>query len=142
MNVDSLSKTDRKILAAAAECGSKKLTVSGIAKIAGCSPAHVCKKLTDPEFKQLFSETLRTSLITEVPEILHAFVLAGKQGVFKHGKLILEMSGVHQDKQRVEIDGHLSSGDSPFKDDEERKAFLKATVEGFLSNHETKEKER
>lgn len=122
-------------MAAAAECGQHRLTAEGLAALAGCSPALVCKKLKNPEFRQLFITSITNSLVMETPAILHTFTEAAKEGSFKHGKMILEITGVYQEKQRVELGGKIEVGDSPFKDDDERISFLKATVGDYLRNH-------
>ena len=94
----------------------------------------VAKKLQVPEFRQLFVEAIKSSLIGETPAILHTFVSAAKEGSFKHGKLILEMTGVHTDKQKVEMSGQVEINDTLFKTDEERISFLKETVGEFVKN--------
>jgi hypothetical protein len=127
-----LSKVEKKILAAASECGQNRMTAEAIADLAGCSSALVCKKLQRPEFRQLFVECVQTSLVVETPAILHTFTNAAKEGSFKHGKLVLEMAGVYQEKQKVEIGGKVEVGDSPFKTDEEKASFLTATVAEYL----------
>jgi len=83
----------------------------------------------------LFITSITNSLVMETPAILHTFTEAAKEGSFKHGKMILEITGVYQEKQRVELGGKIEVGDSPFKDDDERISFLKATVGDYLRNH-------
>lgn len=141
MKLEKLSKTEKKILASAAETGQKQLTIDTIAAKAGCSPVLVAKKLQVPEFRQLFVEAIKSSLVGETPAILHTFVSAAKEGSFKHGKLILEMTGVHQDKQKVEMSGQVEINDTLFKTDEERISFLKETVGEFIKNSRSAEEE-
>lgn len=132
MSEIKLSKVEKKILTAALECGQQRLTAEAIAGIAGCSAALVCKKLQRPEFRQLFVEAVQSSLVVETPAILHTFTQAAKEGSFKHGKLVLEMAGVYQEKQKVELGGKVEVGDSPFKTDDERREFLESTVSRYL----------
>jgi len=133
-----LTKTEKNILKAVGECGSTSLTAHGIAEKAGCSPAFVCEKLKDPDFKTLFREVMEASLSAEVPEILKTFTEAAKQGSFKHGKLILELTGVYSEKQRVEMSGKVDLGDSPFKNEEERNEFIQTTLSKVRSGLEEK----
>ncbi len=123
-----LSRVEKRILAAALECGQTHLTVEGIAQAAGCSAEVVCKRLQRPEFKQLFTEAVQSALVAETPAILNTFVHAAKEGSFKHGKLILEITGMHQETQKVELAGKVDVGESLFQSDEERREFLQATL--------------
>lgn len=128
MDVKSISAKERKLLAAALKCGEQRLTVKALAEEAGVKSAFVHEKLKNPEFRQLFIEAIQTGITAETPAILHTFAQAAKEGSFQHGKLILELTGVHQDKQKVDISAKIEHNESLFKSDEERQAFLSATL--------------
>ena len=129
MKLDSIAT---KILSAALESGQRRMPVEAIARHAGCSIETLSKRLKDPEFKQLFLETMKSSLLAETPEILSAFLTEAKSGSFKHGKLILEITEVYAEKKRVDMDANLKvDNSSPFANDEERKEFLKATISKY-----------
>ncbi len=127
-----LSNEDKKILKAAATCGQEMLTAKLLASKSGVHEAKICKKLMDPEFRSMFTEVVQSSLTMETPAILHTFAQKGKAGEFKHGKLILEITGMHEEKSKVELEGKVQFSESPFKDDEERRAFLEATLKSEL----------
>lgn len=129
-----LTKTEKNILKAVGECGQTTLTAHAIADKAGCSPAFVCEKLKDPEFKVMFREMIEASLSAETPQILQTFSDQAKQGSFKHGKLILELTGVYSEKQRVEMSGRVDVGVDIFKDEEEKNSFIRSTLEKFKEN--------
>lgn len=131
-----LSATDKRILNAALEAGRYRMTVDGIADRAGCSSTHICKRLKDPEFNQLFIETMRSSLLAETPEILAEFVKWGKEGSFKHGKLILEIAGVHTEKKKVDLGGSVAIESNPFTSEEEKKEFVRATFADYIEEIE------
>ncbi len=110
------------------EAGQSTLTAKMIAEKAGVSPAKVCERLQDPDFKVMFREILEASLSQETPHILRAIAQEAKEGSLPHAKLILELTGVYSEKQRVEMSGKVDLGESPFKTPEERQEFLKQTL--------------
>lgn len=129
-----LSKRDKKILQFASQMGSmgmNRLTVEQIAIEVGCKPDFICKRLSDLEFRRLFFETLKSSLAVETPAILKRFVEEARNGSFKHGKLILEISGLYSEETNINLRGKLDVTESPFKSDEDRAAFLKATLDSY-----------
>ena len=128
MDLRSLNKNEKKILTEAMNCGAQKLTVTAIAKKVGVKPEYVVEKLKKPEFRQLFVESMQDGIVAEAPAILHSFVNAAKEGSFQHGKLILELAGVHQENQRIDLHAKMEVEQSLFKSDDERRDFLKATL--------------
>jgi len=132
-----LSKTDAKILRAVHDSHGRRLSLEEMADKAGVSPERVHRRLQDQSFRELFLETIRQSLVVEVPEILSAFVDRAKHGDFKHGKLILEMSGAYEEKSKAQVE--VSMSESPFKSEEDRKKFVKATLEEFVGGREESE---
>ena len=132
----NLSRKDRKILQFAAQSGGmglERLTVEQISKGTGCSADFIYKRLADPDFKTLFFETLKTSLAVETPAILKTFVEAAKSGSFKHGKLILELAGLYSEEANLNLKTKVELGESPFKSEEAKVNFIKATLGKYLT---------
>lgn len=127
-----LSNEEKKILRAASSCGQEMLTAKLLASKSGVPEDKICKKLMEPEFRSMFAEVVQSSLVMETPAILHTFAQKGKAGEFKHGKLILEITGMHEEKSKIELDGKVQFAESPFKDDEDRRAFIAATIKSEL----------
>lgn len=127
----SLTKTEREILMAAGEASPEKgLSVEAISEKTGISQDRIYEKLQRNEFRELFLEALTNSLAAEVPSILHAFVQQGKSGSFNHGKLLLEITGVYKEKKEIKNRHMLSSdNENPFKDESERKDFVRQTLQ-------------
>lgn len=127
----TLTKKDKKILQVASQMGNmgmNRLTVEQIAKEAGTRADFIYERLSDAEFKRLFFETLRSSLAIETPAILKKFVEEAKKGSFKHGKLILEISGLYSEETNINLRGKLDVTESPFESDMDRAEFLKDTL--------------
>jgi len=131
-----LNEIDKKVLKAINETGQSQLTASAIAEKADCSVADVCERLRDPEFKGMYKEMLESTLTAETPQILNAMAAKAKQGSFKEAKLILELTGVYSEKQRVEMSGGIDVNVDVFKDDEEKNAFVEATLSKLVSEGE------
>jgi len=137
MEDPKLSRAEKKLLQAALESGQAdgdRLTIDQIAESTGNSVAFVYKKLQDQEFKTMFMEALRSSHVAEVPAILQKFADLGRQGSFKHGKLILELAGVYSEESTVNVKTDL--GADPFKSDEERQDFARRTLEKYMEKEE------
>ena len=132
MDVEKISADEKRILAAALKCGEKRLSVASLAEESGVKKEVICEKLKVPEFRQLFVEVMQAALTAETPAILHTFTQAAKEGSFKHGQLILELTGVYNSKQKIELGGKVEFSESPFKSDEERRAFLEATMNKII----------
>lgn len=116
---------------------NRRVSIYELAKKVGCTEDTILKRLQKPEFRGIFMETLKNTLVSEVPEILNAFMEQAKAGSFKHGKLIFEMTDFYHEKKETKIDIGLQTGESVFKDDDERKTLLMETL-GRLSNEEEK----
>ena len=55
--------------------------------------------------------------------------MEAKAGSFKHGKLILELSGLYNEETNLNVNATVAVGESPFKSEEDRSKFLKATLQ-------------
>lgn len=128
MDLTSLSAKEKRIIKEAMRCGEQKLTVRTLAQNAKVKPEFIVAKLKSPEFRQLFIEAMRDGIVAETPAILHSFVNAAKEGSFQHGKLMLELAGVHQEKQCIDLNARVEVDHTMFKTDADRKEFLKATL--------------
>jgi hypothetical protein len=126
----ALTALEEKILVALAQnVGEKRISTEEIARQVECRPETIYKRLNDnPEFRQAFQDTLKNSMLAEAPAIVKSLVDVAKQGSFKHTKLFFEMIGMHQDKQEISANVSVDT-ETPFKDDAQREAFLRATLQ-------------
>ncbi len=130
----TLTRIDKKLLQVAANLGQdERVDIRRIADEIGRSPQFVYQRLQDPEFRSMFLEAIRMSLMAETPAILQKFVEMAKAGSFKHGKLILEIAGAHEDGTKVTHEGSVTHiGEVPFADEQQRGAFIRATLTKYL----------
>lgn len=127
INEPSITEIKKNILRAVNQCCGQRVTTQRLAQVAGCSVETLHKHLEDPQFRTFFLETLKNSLVAEVPQIASAFVLAARDGSFKHGKLIFELTGLYTDTKHIEANIKTHEED-PFKSDEDKISFLESTL--------------
>lgn len=97
--------------------------------------------LTDKGFKGEFLGQLQTALAADMPQILQRFVVEAMDGSFKHGKLLMELAGLYEEKRK--LTGTMSlkhSLERPFKDEDERMSFIEATKVRALEGAKNGEK--
>jgi len=135
----ALTDLEKKVLKIVSSEAGRRLTVEELADRVGCQASTVYKRLQNKEFRDLFMEAMRNSIAASVPEVMNAFIDRAKTGSFKHGKLILEVSGIYEETKNIKADVGMSE-ESPFKDDNETKDFLKKTLSAALSDEVSKAK--
>lgn len=130
----SFTQLETKILAGLASYGgNKRVSVEELADLVGCGAQTIYKRLQDkPEFADAFKRALSGTLLNDAPEVMRSFVDRAIQGSFKHQKLFFEMAGMHQDKKTIHAD--LTTEEPLFKDKQEEKDFLMATVKEALGD--------
>lgn len=131
-----LTELETRVLKAASKESGRRLTVEELSKKVGCSPGTIYQRLQNKEFRQLFMETMRNSVAEAVPEVLNAFSDKAKEGEFKHGKLLLEIAGIYEEKKNITAEVGITE-ESPFKDEKESKEFLKKTLAKAISEEES-----
>ena len=130
---ESISRADKKLLQIAVRSGQdKRLSIRDIAEEAGRTDSFVYSRLQDEQFRAMWMEALKTSLVAETPAILQKFTEMAKNGSFQHGKLILEIAGVADNEKRVTMNANIRVTEQPFKDDEQKESFIKATLHKYL----------
>lgn len=128
-----MTELETRILKVVVSAGGHRLSIEELANEVGCTADTVYKRLSDkPEFQELFKEALVNSLTAELPGIFGSFVDEAKAGSFKHGKLLMELTGVYKEDKNSTINVNMREAEEPFKSDEDRRSFLKATLSGLL----------
>ena len=137
-----LTDVEERILLVAGDYSpGGRLSAEELAEKADTSVQVVYEKLQDPQFRDMFLEVMTNSLSAEVPSILNAFVSKGKEGSFKHGKLLLEIAGVYHEKKEIKGKVGVSDSEEPFKDEEQKTAFMQDTLKRLNEKYKTEEEE-
>lgn len=122
------TNVETKILKALATAGGGRMTMTELAAKVGASPDTIYNRLQNQGFRDIFIETLRNSLAGEVPQVLRAFIDAAVAGSFQHGKMVLELAGMHKEESTINLNAQIRDGEQPFKDAEQRQEFLSSTL--------------
>jgi len=138
MEPNEVGEKQKEILKAAQELSDKRATPKLIADQAGVSVNYLGQQLQDGTFRSMFNECLVGAVASETPQILQSFIEQAKQGSFKHGKLLLEISDMYSEKSQLEVNAKTTN-DTPFSNKEERDEFLKATLQEFLEEQKSEE---
>lgn len=129
-----LTELEQRLLKTISATGAR-MTVEELADAVGCQASTIYRRLQNKNFKDLFVETMKTSLTAEVPGILKAFVGEALSGSFRHGKLLLEIAKVYTEEKKIVGDIGVREGETPFQSAEERQEWLQATL-GHLVEEE------
>ncbi len=122
-----LTELEAKVLKTLSRLGNNRVSVEELAKRVGCKTETIYSKLQEAGFRRLFLEVMNNTVVADVPEVLNSVRDAAKQGQHQQAKMILELAGVYENKTKVEANVHIA--EDPFKDDEERREFLRKTLE-------------
>ena len=136
----NLGEVEKRILEVAGQSpGGRRLTVDELAMECDVDEEVIHQKLQDEGFRGMFLEAARNSLVADVPEVLNAFVEQAKMGNFNHGKLLLQLVGMHTDTKNIVADVGMSEqeGKSAWKTEEEKKQFMRETLKGLIEEDDT-----
>lgn len=122
-----VTELEGKVLKALAKAGNNRVSIEELAKQVNCKPETIYQRLQQEGFRRLFLEVMNNTIVADVPEVLNSVRDAAKQGQPQQAKMILELAGVYEQKSKVEINAYV--GEDPFKNDDERKEFLKRTIQ-------------
>ncbi len=122
-----LTELEAKVLKALSRAGNNRVSVEELAERVGCKTETIYSKLQEAGFRRLFLEVMNNTVVADVPEVLNSVRDAAKQGQYQQAKMILELAGVYENRTKVEATVHV--GENPFKDDAERREFLRRTLE-------------
>ena len=82
--------------------------ISRICKEIGIERKTYYNIMGKEEFKVLY-ESLTHSLVKDsIGPVINTFIAKAQEGSFQHGKVILEMSGLYNEKQDINISGGLT----------------------------------
>ena len=112
-----------------AEVGTEFSSIEEVAVQLGIPLKKITRQLQDDNFRSLLFEAMKGNLTKYLPSVLSSLSIAAMSGSFKHQALYLELIGMYDKTQKVKGEISLSGmEESPFKDDEAKKAFVRATL--------------
>ena len=101
----ALTNAEKRVLNILSDKKSANMSVAEICRAAKIGQTTYYKILKSPQFKEYLSSSLRQYIDQNKLQIIDVFIKAALTGSYKHGKLLLELSGdyKHQVKQDVDI---------------------------------------
>lgn len=82
-------------------------SITDICKIAKCSRFTYYEAFSKPEFVEEYNRRSADLVKQSVGSVLNTFIREAQRGSFQHGKVILEMAGMYNDK--IEISGKINN---------------------------------
>jgi len=134
MSISELSPVQQRILKVVGS-DARINTVKSIAEAAECKEATVYRQMEDPVFREAFNHASRGRVHVQVPAILDQMAIEARSGDVKAAKMILEITGTYERRQR--ITGDLNTETTHiFQDDSEIKDVLSATFPDLFDDDE------
>ena len=84
-------------------------TITDICRIAECDRMTYYRAFEKPGFKELYKKKSKEYIDQNIGQVVAAFVNEAKRGSYNHGKVILEMSGLYTEKQKIEHSGSMKT---------------------------------
>jgi len=94
-------------------------SITDICKIASCSRTCYYESFAKPEFRALYELKVKDLVKQAIAPVLNTFIKEALRGSFQHGKVILEMAGLYNEKSTVEVTGEIA-----LSTPEERRAYI------------------
>lgn len=82
-----------------------------ICELAGCTRNIYYNAFAKPEFVEYYKSMCKSLIEEALAPTVNAFIQEAKRGSYTHGKIILEMAGLHTDKLQVEEKQTVVVGD-------------------------------
>ncbi len=83
-------------------------SVTDICKLAQCSRNVYYTAFSKPEFRAAYEEKVKDLVKQAIGPIVNTFIKEAKRGNFQHGKVLLEMAGLYNEKSTVEVSGEVN----------------------------------
>ena len=82
-------------------------SITDICKIAKCSRFTYYEAFSKPDFVDEYNRRSADLVKQSVGSVLNTFIREAQRGSFQHGKIVLEMAGLYNDK--LEITGQVNN---------------------------------
>lgn len=82
-------------------------SITDICKAAKCSRFTYYEAFSKPEFVEEYNRRSADLVRQSVGAVINTFIREAQRGSFQHGKVLLEMAGMHTENSKVEITGSV-----------------------------------
>jgi hypothetical protein len=97
------TEKEKAILEALLNPDNRMKSISDICKIANCTRPVYYLAFDKPGFKAIYESKSKELVKHAIGPVINAFIKEAVRGSFPHGKVILEMAGLHTEKQDLQL---------------------------------------
>jgi hypothetical protein len=97
-----LTGMEQKILEAKLNPDYRLLNITEFCKLVGCSRPTYYKAFKNPVFMEKYKDDSKELIRQSTGPIINAFIKEAVRGSFNHGKILLEMMGLYEEKTQVD----------------------------------------
>jgi len=102
-NIYNPTPAELKLLEVLLMPDNAKLNVTEKCDLAGISRTTYYELMKKPEFMRLCKDTALDLVKSEIMSLMQIGIKEAKDGSFQHWKILLEMIGLHTDRQDVQV---------------------------------------
>lgn len=100
-----LTEAEEKLLEVLLSPENRMKNITEICHITGISRMTYYRAFEKPEFVERYKRESKELVNKAVAPVVNAFIREAKRGSFQHGKVLLEMAGMYEEKKVAEITG-------------------------------------
>ncbi|MDK2932392.1 MAG: hypothetical protein PWP27_202 [Clostridiales bacterium] len=100
-----LTKTELRLLEALINPENRYKSITDICKIADCSRVFYYDCFKKKEFVEVYEQLSKDLVKQCIAPVINAFIKEAKRGSYQHGKTLLEMAGLYNEKVNHEHTG-------------------------------------
>ena len=115
------TRKERLLLDALLDPKNRMKSISDICTIAQCGRNTYYRAMEKTEFVKYYKNKSKELVDQNIGPIVSAFVKEAKRGSYPHGKVLLEMAGLYQDKKLLKIAGEITENINNMTEDERKK---------------------
>lgn len=102
-----LTEKEKNLLEVLINPENRMKSITDICKLAKCTRPVYYDAFAKPEFVEIYKQYSNDLVKQSVASVLNTFIREAQRGSFQHGKVILEMAGMYNDK--IEISGKINN---------------------------------
>jgi hypothetical protein len=87
-------------------------SITDICKLAKCTRPVYYEAFAKPEFVEIYNKQSVDLVKQNAASILNTFIREAQRGSFQHGKVLLEMAGLYNEKQDIKLSGQIETTQS------------------------------
>lgn len=100
-----LTEKEKNLLEVLLSPENRMKSITDICKLAKCTRPVYYEAFSKPGFVEIYKRRSMDMVKQSIASVLNTFIREAQRGSFQHGKVLLEMAGMHTDKLEVDDTG-------------------------------------